>query len=104
MDRPSLAACISQQSLQSLSRLAGPFAGSRSAVVLFSGRCYVRLFNCTAPGLEVLIRLDEPTLALALGCSKLSLPDCDMGLQSLIPGLGSFISGLVLHGQSYIVK
>ena len=73
-------------------------------LVMKRGRCYVSLCKCTAPGLEVLIRLDEPLLALALGCSKLSLPDCDTNLLSLIQVLGSFISGLVLHGQSYIVK
>ena len=50
-------------------------------------------------GLEVPIRLDEPTLALALGCSKPSLPDCDTDLQSLITVLGSFTSWSVLHSQ-----
>ena len=49
--------------------------------------------------LEVLIRLDKPTLALALCCSKLSLPDCDTNLQSLITVLGSFIFWLVLRSQ-----
>ena len=56
---------VSVSSLFRFSRLACPLAGSRSAGLLFSGKCYVRLWNCTALGLEVLIRLDEPTLALA---------------------------------------
>ena len=33
--------------------------------VMFSGRCYVRLCNCTVLGVEFLIQLDEATLALA---------------------------------------